>query len=139
MTKNDLPLWRSHKLIRGFEIAQMVPLEGTSQLRLIDPTGQHIVDVSNQYVMRYRPYVGGYYALYSDGYESFSPSDAWLAGYTKVDESAPSDLSDDQIRAIFLENGFKLKDQGDGKTDLNPYVYTAARALLHYASSINKK
>lgn len=35
-----------------------------------------------------------------------------------------------EIKAILLENGFKLKDQGEGVMDLNPYVYTAVQAVL---------
>lgn len=35
-----------------------------------------------------------------------------------------------QIKAVFLANGFKEKDQGEGRMDLNPYVYDAARELL---------
>ena len=38
--------------------------------------------------------------------------------------------SDDEIRAVFLANGFTIKD---GQTDLKPYVYQAARALLSAA------
>lgn len=38
-------------------------------------------------------------------------------------------MNNAQIKAIFLANGFKEKDQGDGRMDLNPYVYEAARAL----------
>jgi len=34
------------------------------------------------------------------------------------------------IKRIALANGFKLKKQSDGKMDLNPYVYTFARALI---------
>jgi hypothetical protein len=34
------------------------------------------------------------------------------------------------IQAIMLASGFKLKDQGAGRLDLNPYVYDAAQALL---------
>jgi hypothetical protein len=42
--------------------------------------------------------------------------------------SAP--LSDHEIRAICLQHGFALRDQPDGRADLNPYVYTAIRAVL---------
>lgn len=38
-------------------------------------------------------------------------------------------MGKDQIKAIFLANGFKEKPQADGSTDLNPYVYVAAQAL----------
>lgn len=37
------------------------------------------------------------------------------------------ELTDQQIRAIFLANGFTIKE---GQIDLKPYVYKAARALL---------
>jgi hypothetical protein len=40
-------------------------------------------------------------------------------------------MTDNQIREIFLANGFTIKD---GQTDLKPYVYAAARALLAAAS-----
>ena len=36
-------------------------------------------------------------------------------------------MSDAQIKAVFLANGFTIKE---GMTDLKPYVYQAARALL---------
>lgn len=36
-------------------------------------------------------------------------------------------MSNDKIREIFLANGFTIKE---GLTDLKPYVYAAARALI---------
>lgn len=39
-------------------------------------------------------------------------------------------MKNEQIKAIFLANGFHEKDQGGGRMDLNPYVYDAARALI---------
>lgn len=39
-------------------------------------------------------------------------------------------LSKDKIREIFLANGFTVKE---GQTDLKPYVYEAAEALLKEA------
>lgn len=36
-------------------------------------------------------------------------------------------VSDEQIKAVFLANGFTIKP---GCDDLKPYVYAAARALL---------
>ena len=43
-----------------------------------------------------------------------------------------ADLSDEQIKAVFLSHGFKIKD---GLSDLKPYVYEAARALLAAAAT----
>lgn len=39
-------------------------------------------------------------------------------------------LTDEQIREIFLANGFTIKE---GNSDLKPYVYAAARAVLQAA------
>lgn len=39
-------------------------------------------------------------------------------------------MTNEQIKAIYLAHGFKEKDQGEGRMDLNQYVYDAARALL---------
>lgn len=43
-------------------------------------------------------------------------------------------MNNARIQAIMLANGFKLKDQGEGRLDLNPYVYDAAQALLGISS-----
>ena len=40
-------------------------------------------------------------------------------------------LTDEQIKAVFLANGFTIKE---GLSDLKPYVYQAARALLAAAA-----
>jgi hypothetical protein len=48
--------------------------------------------------------------------------------YATPQPAAPAqELSDEQIRAIFLANGFTVKE---GQSDLKPYVFAAARALL---------
>lgn len=47
-------------------------------------------------------------------------------------KQAPAALSDEQVRSIFLANGFTIKE---GQTDLKPYVYAAASALLAAAGN----
>lgn len=42
-------------------------------------------------------------------------------------QAAPDAVSDAEIREVFLANGFTVKD---GQTDLKPYVFAAARAIL---------
>lgn len=39
-------------------------------------------------------------------------------------------MTDDDIRALALSHGFTLREQPDGRMDLNPYVYEFARALI---------
>lgn len=47
-------------------------------------------------------------------------------------QSKPSTVTRDQIRAVFLRNGFTIKE---GQTDLKPYVYAAAEELLSIAGA----
>ena len=39
-------------------------------------------------------------------------------------------MTNDDIKAIALANGFTLREQKDGSMDLNPYVYGFARAMF---------
>lgn len=44
-------------------------------------------------------------------------------------------ISRERVRAILLDNGFKLKTQRDGSEDLNEYVYTAVNKVLEEVGS----
>lgn len=39
---------------------------------------------SKEYFDKHKPVSGGFYVVYRDGYESFSPGDAFESGYTKI-------------------------------------------------------
>ncbi len=51
--------------------------------------------VSQEYMDKHKPEVGGYYVVYDDGYKSFSPAGAFESGYTRllVAECAESALT----------------------------------------------
>jgi hypothetical protein len=44
-----------------------------------------------------------------------------------VGAASPEHVSNDEIRAVLLQHGYTIKD---GYTDLKPYVYDGARAVL---------
>lgn len=134
-----LPRWRSHKVVEGFKIAAIEYFDGGGA-KLVSSDPLCYVEVQQAYLDRYLPEVGMYYARYKDGYQSVSPADAWEAGNTLLDTAdQPFGLDKETIKAIFLEHGFKCKSQLDGSDDLNPYVYTAATALLERALATTKK
>jgi hypothetical protein len=43
------------------------------------------IPVNAEYLQKHKPRVGGYYVRYADGYESFSPAQAFEEGYTLMD------------------------------------------------------
>jgi hypothetical protein len=40
--------------------------------------------VSGEFLSKHKPQVGGYFVVYADGYESFSPAQAFEEGYTLI-------------------------------------------------------
>lgn len=48
-------------------------------------------------------------------------------------------ISDEEIRDIAVQAGFTMRDQEDGRCDLNSYVYDFARKLIRRAKNIHVK
>ena len=42
------------------------------------------ITLGNEYFEKHKPYIGGYYVVYADGYKSFSPTEAFEEGYSLV-------------------------------------------------------
>ena len=98
-----LPVWRCHKEVEGFQIANILAQElGTAtntvappryiggrlvcsktEYVLSDETGEFTAVVGDDYYEKNEPYIGGYFVRYDNGHESFSPSDVFEDGYSK--------------------------------------------------------
>ena len=79
-----LPLYRSHKLVEAFQIRAIVQ-DRTGGAGLI-PEGDLFerFTVDAAYLLKHAPRPGGYFVRYRDGYCSWSPAEAFEAGYTRV-------------------------------------------------------
>jgi hypothetical protein len=100
----ELATYQSHKRVKGFQIGVIYAQEkGTSdgtreELHYVDgilapqkteyvmtsAAGEYSVIVSDAYYKKHEPFIGGYYVRYENGYESFSPAEAFEDGYAKV-------------------------------------------------------
>lgn len=87
----ELPLWKCHKEVRAFKISEILDgeREYTKILKGVEGGVKCRVSVGMFYLNKHRPAVGGYYVLYADGYESYSPGKALEEGYTRI-PTAPS-------------------------------------------------
>lgn len=88
MTKLEtLPLYQCHKRVRAAKIVNIVPVgvmeapakNGGAVLHL---DGGGFVHVGTQYMNKHLPVCGGYFVVYEEGYQSFSPAKAFEDGYT---------------------------------------------------------
>lgn len=78
-----------HKVVRAVKIS-MIGIEETEGHGLITPIVPEdskltAFIVSPEYIEQHQPQRGGYYVVY-EGYESYSPAEAFESGYTLKDK-----------------------------------------------------
>lgn len=90
----EMPRYQSHKKVWALEIkmCSMAP-SGPSNDEVAEHPGHTMTFVDQNYapktipqsvVARYYPVPGDFYVVYDDGYESISPRQPFLDGYTKL-------------------------------------------------------
>ena len=90
--ESKMPLYRCHKEVRALKIKAILnPNDGSAEddgervLTFCDPGYEACAFVVDRHFMETRgPKIGGYYVVYKDGYESFSPAQAFEEGYTRI-------------------------------------------------------
>lgn len=89
--------WKSHKVVEAGKIDAIEAIYGSGWFLRLDTVEGWLsggVKVDGDYMSKHNPRVGGYYVRYADGYESFSPAEAFESGYTPLD----ADKDDEQGR-----------------------------------------
>jgi len=89
--QTEMPRYKSHKEVWALKIESIVdPTEkgnesdGSRVLHFVDKWYAPM-RVKHEYVSKHKPQAGGYYVRYKDGYESWSPAEAFEEGYTLVE------------------------------------------------------
>lgn len=82
--KQRIPQYQCHKKVRAAKIIEIhYQLGAKAVLKFEEDIGLAVV-VDAVYLTKHDPRIGGYYILYEDGYESFSPAQAFEEGYTRI-------------------------------------------------------
>ena len=93
----ELPRYKSHKIVEAMKIGSIhETLDDPPSTFLLaeGPEGEPVLNVvvTEAYVAQHQPMAGGYHVRYPDGYESWSPAEAFEEGYTLVEEP-PKDVA----------------------------------------------
>lgn len=82
-----MPLYKSHKQVTAFKILGIAPPdEAGDKKHAVDlEDGPKDFRVSKEWYEKHEPENGGYLVIYEDGYQSFSPAEAFEQGYTRLD------------------------------------------------------
>lgn len=91
MANKEMPKYECHKTVHALQIKEVLDTsekgaesDGGRTLVFVD-TEFAVQRVTSEYVRKHSPQPGGYYVIYKDGYESFSPAEAFESGYTLID------------------------------------------------------
>lgn len=93
--EKNLPMYRCHKEVQAMKIKQVMKISAaTKELSdlIFEDDSFPAKQMSAEWVKKHKPVAGGYYVRYADGYESFSPAEAFEEGYSLIEEG--SDLPD---------------------------------------------
>jgi hypothetical protein len=108
---NTLPLYTSHKTVSAARIERVTDAHalqgGGAMLKLAGI--EHPRHVSAEFVEKHDPVAGGYFVVYADGYQSFSPAAAFEGGYSPA-EATEGMSAHEVLKAIVLP---KLKAAQD--------------------------
>ena len=82
----ELPKYKCHKIVHAAKITEIESHESNgfgSHTMIFGEVGmeQFLTDVWKE---KHNPQVGGYFVIYEDNYISYSPAEAFEAGYTKI-------------------------------------------------------
>lgn len=91
----ELPKYKCHKEVWALQIERIEydsakardehrESDCSALLVFADAAGIAPIRVNAHYLKRHDPHFGGYYVVYADGYQSFSPAKAFEEGYTRV-------------------------------------------------------
>jgi hypothetical protein len=86
----EMPRYRSHKDVWALKIRDISdptqPGNESDGSRLLhfEEAGYGARRVDAAYVRKHNPQIGGYFVVYKDGYESWSPAQAFEEGYTRA-------------------------------------------------------
>ena len=90
----EMPRYRCHKEVHALKIATIAydaeqarregrETDGSATITPAEPAYAPF-RVEAAYMRKHEPKVGGYFVVYKDGYQSFSPAEAFEDGYTRV-------------------------------------------------------
>lgn len=115
-----MKLWQSHRQVAAGKIESVEQDQTTGGVRL-NLEGGSSAGVTQDWITRHAPHIGGYFVQYVDGYQSFCPATAFERDHSEADDKGalpaaspglpvagyrPQDQS-----AIDRVNGFKADEE----------------------------
>jgi len=97
-TRAQLATYVSHKTVRAAKIRAVTfgydsKRDRGTTLLIPEDANLEPIEVTQEYVSKHDPHAPGYFVLYADGYESWSPVEAFENGYEQTEGSKVQDIA----------------------------------------------
>lgn len=79
--------YKCHKSVQAEKIVRMDLSPDETGFYVMYGADGSKIRCSSEWMNKNKPYTGGYYVVYNDGYASFSPAKAFEDGYTEIELS----------------------------------------------------
>lgn len=79
----EMPRYVCHKQVWALKIKEIKLAAAGPHLIVPEEPGYAAIEISDEWLRKHEPVVGGYYVAYKDGYRSFSPAVAFEEGYAR--------------------------------------------------------
>ena len=80
----EMPRYKSHKTVHALKIKGVNAIDDGSIVLTFEEQNYAGLKRDNEWAVKHKPEVGGYYVVYADGYTSYSPAKAFEEGYTRI-------------------------------------------------------
>lgn len=123
----ELPRFKCHKVVQAFKIIQ-IDTDPAQPATVLRGDGGISLKVPDDYLAKQQARVGGYWVKYDDGYESYSPAEAFEAGYAKKPTPLPPDQPAVTLQAR-IKNDFVYHAPKPGQPETYAYIRDQAKQL----------
>lgn len=90
----EMPRYQCHKEVWALQIKD-TDITGTMISFVDDKYAPRVVGAD--WIARHKPQPNGYFVVYQDGYESYSPQKAFEEGYNKIESSQSHSSSNEEL------------------------------------------
>ncbi len=102
MVGTELPVYQCHKKVRAAKITGFRPADD-GMIDLLLGEINAVASMPAEWHVKHKPQIGGYYVVYEDNYQSYSPAAAFESGYTLLTAVDAPEANEAKLTVIARE------------------------------------
>jgi len=137
--KREMPRYKCHKEVWALKIIHVDLILGSKAGAIITPheSGYSSFYVCDDYIKKHNPEAGGYYVVYKNGHESWSPAEEFENGYTII----PNQVDYAEVSRVFSFEPLETTNQAvvDHLVSLQAIAIEFNSIMTKLTSAVNGK